>query len=100
MSLGAIFDGVVVSLKRAQAQFFLVLENVTAGPSRCGVFKKGEADAGALYASRCEVFQKTFRCLQRQKGDAGAAAFYGGKVSARSCLHGKLTDRGLATRKT
>ena len=50
MSLGAIFDGVVVSLKRAQAEFFWGLENVTAGPSRCGVFKKGEADAGALYA--------------------------------------------------
>ena len=37
---------------------------------------KGEAEAGAWYALRCDVFYETFHCLQRKKGDAGAAAFY------------------------
>lgn len=29
--------------------------------------KKGEAEAGALYVSRCDVLYKTFRCLNRKK---------------------------------
>ena len=41
--------------------------------------KKGEAEAGTLYAWRCDVLQKTFRCLNGKKGDAGAATLYGGK---------------------
>ena len=41
--------------------------------------KNGEADAGASYASRCDVFQKTFRYLRRKNGDAGTAALCGGK---------------------
>ena len=44
--------------------------------------KKGEAEADALYASRCDVFQKMFRYHQwkkKKKGDAGATALNRGK---------------------
>ena len=58
--------------------------------------KKGEAEAGALYASRCDVFEKTFRSLRwKKKGDPGATALYGGKGKAhRIAFMAKLTDRG------
>ena len=79
VSLGAIFDGAVFSMKGSQAQFFVkyciqrsFVENVTAliklwrflegvSPSR---EKKGEAEGTALYASRCDIFLKKFRCLR------------------------------------
>ena len=55
----------------------LFVENVTAlikmwwflaGVSSPLVENKGEAEAGALYASRCDIFEKTFRCLRPKKG--------------------------------
>ena len=74
----------VFSMRRSQAQFFvkywiqrLFVENVTAlikmwrflaGVSSPLVENKGEAEAGALYASRCDIFEKTFRCLRPKKG--------------------------------
>ena len=70
--LGAIFDGAAFSTKRSQAQFFVkyciqrpFVEIVTAviktwrlleGVSSPLAEKKGEAEAGALYALRYEVF--------------------------------------------
>jgi len=64
--LGAIFDGAVFSMKQSQAQFFVkycikrpFVENIIALIKMWCFLeggKKGEAQADALYASRCDVF--------------------------------------------
>ena len=57
--------------------------------------KKCEAEARAWYASRCDIFKKTFHCLWwKKKVTQELLPYTGENVSAPSCLHGKVTDRG------
>ena len=59
------------------------------------VKKKGEAETGLLYASRCDAFKEDVSLpSMEKKGDRGAAALFGENIRALlSCLCGKLTYR-------
>ena len=48
--------------------------------------KKGEAEAGALYASRCDVFEKTFRSLPWKKKVTQEPLLYTGEKVKRTVL--------------
>ena len=78
VSLGAIFDGAVIFYKMIAGSVFCeVLHSEAIRRKRDSTHqdvrfrmhfvafgvKKCEAEAGALYASRCDVFKKTFHCL-------------------------------------
>ena len=55
--------------------------------------KKGEAEAGTLYAWRCDVLQKTFRCLNGKKATQEPQPYTEENVSAQYVLPSWQTDR-------
>ena len=104
-------------MKRLQAQFFVkyciqrpFVENMTAlikmwhfleGVLLPSAEKKGQAEGGALYASRCDVFLEDVSLSSTEKKETQEQLLYMGKnVSTLSCLHGKLTDSDVVTCKT
>ena len=62
------------------------------GVSSPSAVKKGEAEASALYISRCDIFRRRFTALMEKKVTQEPLSYTGENVNALSCLHGKLTD--------
>ena len=115
--MGAISVGAVFSTTRLQAHFSVkyciqrpFVENMTAlikmwrfleGILSPSAEKKGQAEGGTLYASRCDIFLEDVSLSSTQKKGMQEPLLYTRKnISTPSCPHGKLTDHDVATCKT
>ena len=83
VSLGATFDGAVLSTKQSRAHFFCEVVHSEA------ICRKRDSTA-----SICGAFLEDISLPFTIKGTQEPVLFTGENVSPPSCLHGKLTNHG------